>query len=76
MRHTTFINALLSSSPRNETNVILMLSATSERDCGSVLRSVNVTIWGVRGKTYRQEITPISRLSFNLLENGNDGEAE
>ena len=36
----------------------------------SLLRSVLIAIRGVRGKSRKGEITPISALSFNLLDNG------
>ena len=38
----------------------------------SILKSVVTALRGVRGKSRRERISPMSSLSFNLLDNGNE----
>ena len=61
--------AMLISEKRNKRySDVISYIRTRLRFC--LLKSVLVAVRGVRGKTSREEITPISGLSFNLLDNG------
>ena len=58
--------AQLISEKRNESySDILNFIKTRLRFC--LLKSVLISIRGIRGKTYMENITPISNLAFNLI---------